>query len=411
MRDNMGMDIYVARQPIFNQHMKLYGYELLYRKSHNNFYEGMDDSKSTASLLSSTFLVIGFNELIDGTKGFINFSQDLLLEEVPLLLPKDKVVVEILERVEITDVVVQACKKLKALGYLLALDDFILDQNSGNELNELLQLADIIKVEFPNWPIEDQQKLIKKYRKKITFLAERVETREEYQKAIQLGYSLFQGYFFSKPVIINAREIRSLDINLIRIMKELQNDEPDFDFIAGIIEKDLGLSYKLLRMANSIYFGMTNHIQSVQQALVRLGKSELLQWIHLMLLKDVQNTETEELVKTSLIRAKILALLAVEMGRKSCEPDGFLTGLFSSIDIILNDEMGKIVSKLPLVENVKEALLGGDSELRRCLNSILAFERGDWNEEEFEEDNAGVSRETYMKLYMEALKWQQSLPY
>ena len=406
----MGTDIYVARQPIFNKHMKLYGYELLYRKSQNNYYEGVDDNTSTASLLSSTFLVIGFDELVDGTKGFINFSEELLLGEVPYLLPKEKVVVEILERVKTNDFVIQACKKLKSMGYIIALDDFIMSDIS-KEYMELIELADIIKVEFSCWNIEDQLNLINKYKNQITFLAEKVETREEYHKAIKMGYSLFQGYFFSKPVMMNAKEIHSLDVNLVRMMEELHNDEPDFDKVTEIIEGDLGLSYKLLKIANSIYFGLPGEIKSINQALVRLGKSEMLQWVHLMLLKDVQNAETEELVKTSLIRAKFFGLLAAEMNQKGQEADYFLTGLFSSIDIILNNDMSKIMAKLPLGEDVKKALLGNDTELRRCLEMVLAFEKGDWETAETDFGDKYFTKEKYMKLYMEALKWQQSLPY
>ena len=184
-------DIYVARQPVFDRRMKLYGYELLYRRSANNFFEGEDDNQATAALFTDSFFM-GYEELIDDTRGFINFSQKLLLDGIPLLLPKSKVVVEILERVEITDEVIAACKELKQQGYTLALDDFVFSDNYA----PLMKFVDIIKVEFPSVPLKVQSFILNKYLPKITFLSEKVETVEEYHQASSMGYSLFQGYFF-----------------------------------------------------------------------------------------------------------------------------------------------------------------------------------------------------------------------
>ena len=401
------MDVYVARQPIFDRNMKLYGYELLYRQSRSNCFEGTDDSQATASLLDTSFLVIGFNELIGGTRGFINFSQEFLANEIPLLLPKDKVVIEILERVEVTDEVVAACRKFKSLGYMLALDDFILDQEEA--CRPLIELADIIKIEFPAAPEEKQLRLIRKYGKRITFLAEKVETGPDYQRAVQMGYRLFQGYFFSRPVMINATDIGSLDVNLVRILRELQREEPDFRTISEIIEKDLGLSYKLLRMANSVYYGTKHPVKSIRQALLQLGTKEMIQWIHLMLLKGVQKPENAELIRTSVVRGKMMALMASALGRPSLESDYFIVGIFSSLDVILNDDMHNIISGLSLDPEAGGALLGVDNEIRSCLDSVLALEKADWSRLSQILTAKYIPQEKYMNMYLEALRWQQSV--
>ena len=190
------MKVYLARQPIFSRTMSIYGYELLYRRSMNNFYEGKDDNQATAELINNAFFAMQFNELTHGTKAFINFSGDMLEKEIPLLLPKEAIVVEILERVIASDKIIQACKKLKKEGYTLALDDFVFHES----YLPLMELADIIKIEFSIVDYDMQRQLINKYGDKIKFLAEKIETREEYQMALEMGYSYFQGYFLANQL-------------------------------------------------------------------------------------------------------------------------------------------------------------------------------------------------------------------
>ena len=398
------MDIYVARQPILSKEMKLLGYELLYRRGSFNYYDHEDHSGATTELLHNTFLVMGFNQLTDGTKGFINFTQDLLENETPRLLPKDRVVVEILESVEASDVQISVCKRLKADGYTIALDDFIFNR-PGYDYTPLIELADIIKVEFTSTDKQEQRKLINKYKNKITFLAEKIETREQYKEACEMGYELFQGYFYSKPMMVRAKVIASLNIHLVRILEELQKDEPTLSFIDETIQKDLGLSYKLLKMANSIYYGGKYPTLSLRQALLRLGFTEMKRWITIMLVKDFENDENSELIKMCLLRAKLLSLISQELNQKQSETDFFLTGLLSSIDIILNEDMEKVLHSLALSEEVRNALLGQEGQLKECLDCVLNYERF-----EFDEARAGfvklqLSMERYMELYMEALSW------
>ena len=402
-------DVYIARQPIFDKDMNLFGYELLYRRSQNNFFEGTNDEQATAALIDNSFF-IGFNELIDGTRGFINFSQKLLLDEIPFMLPKDNVVVEILERVEITGAVVEVCRKLKSMGYMLALDDFILSGGNKNYA-ALLELVDIIKVEYSYSTINEQLWLLREYKDKITFLAERVETAEDYKCAISMGYSLFQGFFFSKPIMFKTKEIGWLDINLILILKELYKPEPDIKSITGVFERDLGLAFKLLRIANSVHYGVRYRVKSIQQALVCLGTQELIRWIHLMLIKGIQNVENSELVKTSLIRGRTLALLAVKTNKHQSESDYFITGIFSSIDVLLNEDMKTIINKLPLKNTVSAALLGENNTLRRLLNAMLDFEQARWDAIDMLMDEMGLVRDTFVHLYLDSIKWQQSLAF
>ena len=401
------MDIYIARQPIFNKDMSIFGYELLHRRNSNNRYEDEDHSGATAELVRNSFLVLDFDNLTDGTRGFINFTQDLLEAEIPHILPKEKVVVEILESVEATDIVIEVCKKLKREGYILALDDLIIDRQDS-DYTPLIEMADIIKIEFPTTDKKKQQELLNKYKNKVTFLAEKVETREEFKEAAAMGYALFQGYFFCRPILMKSKEIASLNIHLIEILKELQKQEPNFNTITEIIEKDLGLTYKLLKMANSIYYGAKSEITNLQLAVVRLGIQEMKRWISIMLIKDFENDENSELIKVCLLRGKLLSLMAHELNRSAAESDFFFTGVFSSIDIIMDQEMENIISDLALSDDVKSALTGGSGLLRDCLTAVLMYEKLEFDEAMIKLAAIGVDLGRFTELYVEALAWQRT---
>ncbi len=400
-------NIHIARQPIFDNNMDIYGYELLYRQSNNNFYEGVDDDLATASLLDDFFLT-EFNDLIGDKRGFINFPTNLILNKVPLMLPKDQTVVEILESVEINQQVVDVCKDLKNAGYMIALDDFILD-NSNDYHAEIFELVDIIQIEFSDKNVLEQLELLKKYKGKIRFLAKKVETRDDYSLAIKMGYSLFQGYFFSKPVMINAKSIGTISNNLVKILDELRNPEVDYSLVSELFERDIELSYKLLRMVNSAYFGASKHIESIHQAVVRLGTQELIRWVNLMMLRGVQDTDNAELVRQSLIRGKFLALYSAEIKDDISESDYFISGIFSSIDILLNKSMDEILDALPLDSMINDTLTGKDTKIRRALDAVCAYERAEWDKlDEFLRDSS-LLRGKFMKLYILAIKWQRTL--
>lgn len=401
------MDIYIARQPIFKKDLSLFGYELLHRRNANNCYEGGDHSGATAELVRNSFVVLDFDNLTDGTRGFINFTQDLLEAEIPQILPKEKVVVEILESVEATDPVIEACKNLKDEGYILALDDLILDRQD-QDYTPLIEMADIIKIEFPTTDKQEQRKLLEKYKNKVKFLAEKVETREEYKQAIELGYELFQGYFFCKPMMMKSKEVGSLNVHLIHILKELQKEEPDFSKITETMEKDLGLTYKLLKMANSIYYGATCEIKSLRQAVVRLGIIEMKRWISILLLRDFETDENCELIKVCLLRGKLLSLMAHDLKETQSETDYFFTGVLSSIDIIMDEAMETILAELALSEDVKKALLGEENQLKECLDTVLLYERLEFEEVKNKLVTIGIDFERFAERYLEALAWQRT---
>ncbi len=400
-------NVYIARQPIFEANLKLYGYELLYRKSQNNYYEGTDDDSATATLLDDLFF-LDFDELVESKRGFINFSRNLIMDDVPLMLPQKNLIVEILERVDVDEDVIEKCKAYKKQGYTLAIDDFIFGHK--NKLyDELIDIVDIIKVEYSIETLAQQMKLIGQYRSSITFLAERIETQDDFAIAKNMGYTLFQGYFFSKPIMHNAKSIGTLSENLILILNDLNVKEPNFESIAKKVEIDIELAYKLLKLVNSVYYGVRYSIKSIQHALTQLGQKELIRWINIMIIKDMHTVENSELIKVSLIRGKMLGLLSQKMKKRGNESDFFLVGIFSSIDSLLNQDMRKILSGLPLNDEVKQALLGEKNMLRNALDSVINFEFLNWDDVDSFLSGISVEKSDFMQIYGEALKWARQI--
>lgn len=400
------MEIYVARQPIFDRHMNTYGYELLYRKSLNNTYDGDDDNQSTAALINNVYLAFGSDVMTEGKKAFINFPTELIEREIPTLLPKDHVVIEILEHVEPSASVIRACAHLKNKGYLIALDDFVFHEKNF----PLFEIADIIKIEFTKIDVGEQRNVISSYKEKYNkrFLAEKVETREQYDQAMELGYDLFQGYFFSKPVIVQGREIKWINTSVLQVIHEVNKEEPDFQKITEIIEKDVGLTYKLLKAANSVFYGSIHRIRSVKQALIRFGLSEIRKWMYLLMLKDAKSADNDELLKISLIRGKFMELLSAEMKTTQIQYECFLTGILSSVDVILKKEMRDILNDLPLTHEIKDALMYRNNELGLLLDFVICFETANWQSIEEHKMFRKMDQRKLTPLYLEACRWAQS---
>lgn len=409
------MDVYLARQPIFDRDMNVQGYELLYRKSIAQLYEPVDETQSSAELINHSFLVHNFQDLTGGMRGFIHFPAQLLQKDIPLLLPVHSVAIEIREPADPSGDLIDICWRLKALGYRMVIDYVAWTQGSEQSVSPF-EIADVIRIDYQKTAMHEQGEQIRLYGDRVTFLASSVENRSDYHQAMRLGYHLFQGNFFSKPVMFKSRDIQTPNACLVQLIEELRKDESDPHVLSCIIEKDLGLAYKLLKTVNSAYFRPRFPLKSIQQAVVHLGRVEMLKWAHLMLLKQVQCPENAELVKNSLIRGKTLSLLSAEVGIPHQEPDCFMTGLLSLIDLILNEPMSRIVAGLPLLPNVHDALLGAKNDLRCLLDQVILHEQGLWEQTESRMsgslvDADAISRSQFMKCTIEALRWHQSLPF
>jgi len=403
------MDVFVARQPIFTNKQKIFAYELLFRDSYENACTCADGDQATSDVICNSFFAIGMDILTGGKRAFINFTENLLEKEIPLLLPKEVVVVEVLETVEPTPALIAACVKLKQAGYLLALDDFVFQ----SKFIPLLDIADIIKVDFLTTIGHDRKKIIHDVGKRnIEFLAEKVETRADFEQAVKFGYTYFQGYFFSKPIVVKGKNASTSKINQLRVFKVLQElDKENFMFenIEKFIMYDLALSYQLLRFINSAAFSLANEISSVKHALALLGKNEVVKWISLIVMRTVCDSKTDGILVTSLVRAKFCELIAAQVGLKGRESELFMMGMFSLIDVFIGRPLKEIMAELPISEAVKEALLGESNEFSQVYRLALSYESADWQTVTASATNLGIKEGDIPDTYKKSIYWADEI--
>jgi c-di-GMP-related signal transduction protein len=401
------MDVFVARQPIFDSHQNVYGYELLYRSGSTNAYDGTDGSQASLSVIRNAFLMLGPQALTRRKKAFINFTKDLLISGVALSLPHDQTVVEILEDIEPDEPSLNACRDLKQAGFTLALDDYTL-ANTTQE--SFLQLADIVKVDFKLTSEQDRWKVVQKLSgQSKQFLAEKVETRQEFKDAVKRGYALFQGYFFSKPVIVSGKDIPTIKLNYVQVVKEVNRRELDFYQLEKVIKQDTSLCYTLLNYINSAYFGLREHITSIRHAMVLLGESEVRKWASLVLFTFIGSDRPPEVIVTSLIRAKMCESLASHAGLSGCDSELFFVGMFSMLDVLIGRPLREILGSMRLSNDVKNTLLGMKSKYREVFELVVNYQNGNWERFERSAKKLALNAAIVPKLYLESVDWADQI--
>lgn len=400
--------VFVARQPIFDLKMKVWGYELLYR--HAGDVDGAqfsDGAIATAKVIADG-VVLGRSGLSSTEKTLVNFPMDLLLGGFGFALPSENCIIEILESVDPTPEILQALHKLKSAGYILALDDFV----GQPEHAPFLELADIIKVDVLSTPPGHLPDLAARLGGgKRLLLAEKVEDEAMHQRAKDLGFSLFQGFFFQRPEVVTGRKLSSSEMSKLKLLKELADEDFDPRVVAKIIESDLSLSYRLLRYINSASFGRLDAIDSIRQAMMILGQRNLTKWLQAVLMSDLNpSPKGKELVFMSVRRAKFLELLGRLLLNPPAKPDAlFVLGLFSLLDSLLGQPMEEVLKGLPLTPELTEALKGGRSETGDLLNLAQDMEQADWRAMEDILDELKLPANTASALNADALRFAGEL--
>jgi len=393
---------YVARQPIFDSRMKIYGYELLFRSGLEPYFRGADPDVATASVVADSFLLFGMKVLTGGRRAFVNFTRNLLINDYAKVLPSDQVVIELLEWIPPDDRVVAACRDLRARGYMLALDDYVLNIKH----RPLLGLVDIVKVDFRRTSKEHRQELVQSNRNRgIRFLAEKVETRDHYEEARKMGYSLFQGYFFGRPETLQSRDIPAYKHSYYHLLQEVHQPQPKLAVLEDIIKHESALTYKLLRYLNSAAFAFCMEIRSIRHALAILGLNEVRKWVSIVALAGTATGMPTELMVTSLVRARFAELLAPLAGLAERAPELFLMGLLSMMDVILARPLEKILAEVTVTADVKAALLNGSSPLRPIHEFVQAYEKGDWDEIVRRSKDLHLIESQVTEAYLDAADW------
>jgi c-di-GMP-related signal transduction protein len=361
----------VARQPIFTRDERVFGYELLFREGMESCFSARDIEAACRSTVDSS-LLMGLDTLCGNTYAFVNCTREALLQGHATLLPAHTTVVEVLESVQPDAEVEAACHSLKKAGYLLALDDFVPD----DAREPLTAIVDFIKLDLLATPKTQWQSMVARYAPRIQMLAEKVETREEFQATRSMGFLYFQGYFFQRPVIVSATEVPPSQLNYVRMLNLVHAPTIDFGKLEKLIKQEASLCYRLLRYLNSAIFGFAREIRSVRHALSMLGEDEIRRWISLAATVGAGQQRPAELLQTALVRAHFCELISRRLPRG--EAEYFLLGLFSLIDAILGMPMQRILQGLPLDREIKSALLGVPSKLSPLYDLMISQENANW---------------------------------
>jgi c-di-GMP-related signal transduction protein len=396
---------FLARQPILGRKRVLFAYELLFRNGIENSCEGLDLESASTSALDTSFL-IGLEKITAGHRMFVNCPRDFLLRDYISLFPPRSVVVELLETIQPDQDVIEACRRLKQSGYPIALDDFV----DSPDWAPLVALADFIKVDFRTTGQKEQRALASRYSHGgIQLIAEKVETPEEYAAAMEMGYSLFQGYFFCRPEMMQHRDLPAFKLAYLELLRSATAPEFDIRKLASKIKHEASLTFRLLRYLNSAAFGLRSEVHSVPHALSLLGERELRKWIAVVSVGVLADGKPDELMTVPLVRGRFCELVAPLAGMAGHANDLFLMGLLSVMDAVLDQPLDVILAELPVRIEIKDALLARTGLYRQVLDIAIALERADWEKVTALVSESGMKEEQVDALYVTALDWSTAL--
>src|SRR3954447_7868428 len=378
--------VFIARQPIFDRGLEVTGYELLFRGANQNVAVISDHDEATSTVVINAFTEMGLERVVGTRRAWLNVSRDFLLGGFARALPRTRVVLELLEDQQIDDALLESLDDHRARGYEIALDDF-----AGNEeLLPALDHVDIVKVDLlgrdPAAIEEDVDRLA---RHSLTLLAEKVETREEHERCQELGFDLFQGYFFCKPERMEARSVAPNRVTMLQLVAALQDPRTEIKELETLVSRDVALSYRLLRYITSAFFGLRREIDSIQRALMLLGTANVKRWATLSIFAGVEE-KPRELIETALVRARFC-----ELAGDGNKDQLFTLGLFSVVDALMDAPMENVLAPMPFPEEMRSALIGHEGEKGALLATAIAFERGDF----------ATVGEREADAYTEALAW------
>lgn len=386
---------YIARQPIMDTSKHIYGYELLYRNSDDNFFpEGISSTVATQQLISSIQNDFDVMEISGNNISFINFPSEVIMSEFILCINPTNIIIEILEDVVVDVEFTERVKKLKELGYTFAIDDFTGEQN----IKDIISYISIIKVDYLLTSVQKQQEIIKEYESNVILLAEKIETQKDYDLAVSLGYQLFQGYFFSKPTLIVNETLDVLKSSTMSLWNELAAVNLDYDKIATVVKGDAGMTYRLLNTINTMKFLPAIRITSAKEAFVRMGTINVKKWLTLILVQNVADEKEEETINIALIRAYLVEEIAKKIpyiNSKELYYYAYLRGMFS---VFSEEKQKEIIAILNLEINEKDNAI-----IMYVVSIVFAYENGEWEKVIKLASKYGISMEDIYESYKAAI--------
>ncbi len=368
------MQRYIARQAIFDRNLRVEGYELLYRAGDGEDRASFaDGDRATRILLSDALMAFGLNNLTDGRGAYVNFTESLVMSDFVLLTDPRKITIELLESIHVTDKLIRRLKDLKSRGYRLALDDYTGDP----VFDPILPLIDVLKVDFLATSEEKQEEIARKYRRgRMALLAEKVEDRETYERALRQGYSKFQGFFFQRPTNLRKETANINSATYTRLLRELNRTDVDLRYCSEMIRSDAALTFRLLKKVRTLQYYRGNSLEVIERAVTYLGIDELYHWVVLLLARESNTTCSDETVREAYLRGIFMERLIEHSSHSKKKTSGFLTGMFSLMDLILGRPMADLLGEVHLPAETKKVLLGEDAgPLKTYLEYAVSYEQ------------------------------------
>ncbi len=395
------MDNCVVRQAIKDLRTdSIVGYELLIQTDKDSLYNPSTDSVAANAMIS--FLSENSDQIFKERKTFMSFTPTLLFRNTPKIFDRDKVVIQIDDSIVVHSLAEIIISKYKDEGYSFAIDDF----QFTPKYFSMLEYVDYIKVDISN-KMDDTQKrsvanvveMAHGFQKE--FIATGVNTQEVYNYAKELNVDYVEGNYISTTMTTKTSKMDFMQGNLYQLIIEITKDEPDIEELAQIVSRDASLTYALLKMANSAYFAVHHETTSVHQAMVRVGISQLKQWIYLLSFEANEDSASEELLKTSFMRANFASGLVKRMKNFVINStDAYLLGMFSTLEYMIDASMEEILAEIPIVEEVKEALVSHKGKAGKLYDLLLCYERAEWSEIKVIAEELGIRTSELAQMYM-----------
>jgi c-di-GMP-related signal transduction protein len=399
------MSLFVARQPILDARQNIVAYELLFRSGAENLFSSHDGDSASLTVLGTTLCHLGFDELTGGRRAFINFTRDLILQGYGSLLPQDRVVIEILEQIKPSGEVLGSCRELRREGYRLALDDVCTLEGPAPYIG----LVDVLKVDWLRTDPDLRLAIAERYRDSgVRLLAEKIETFPDLEEALAGGYELFQGFYFSRPMILSSKATPTRRSTDFLLLQEIVKPDFDIDRVETIIKHDPVFSLKLLRYINSAAFGFRSELHSIRQAIVMLGKRKLRRWAVVLIVTGFTE-QKPALLNQAVVRARFAENLADPFGLARHGEELFMTGLFSLMDAILDQPMESILESVNVAPEIVEALRGDATAFRDVLEMVRCYETGDWDGVAGIAARYAVDEAVLPEHFAEAVGWAHDL--
>lgn len=392
-------DVMVARQPIYNNCMGVYGYELLFRSSSNSA-EGLRPTEATAQVLATTILNFGLDELVLRRKAVINVTRAFLDIMMDIQLPTEQVILDIPDNIAVDDKLIEKLKELSGRGYGISVGGLA---NLTN-LQRVFPIANIFRIDVHQVNASQLDALLKflRHYDHLSLQAIKIENIEEYRFYCDRGFDYFQGYFLSKPREYVSRDLPANRLAILQLLAVIHKPDTTANELEEQITHDVASSYKLLKLVNAPFFGVARKVDSIKHAIILLGRNEIRKWVSLLALGGLSD-QPAALMEVAVLRAKICELLA---SRANLPQDSYFTvGMFSALSLLMQQPMDSILAKLPLSDEVKDAILEHQGTMGRALSCALAMENAEWSAIAFEDLGQGEM----LDAYREAIQWTDSL--